>query len=249
MRLTLLGTGDARQVPVYGCQCQACAAAHADPRLRRRPCCALVELGDQRWLIDSGLPDLTERFPPHSLSGILQTHYHADHAQGLLHLRWGQGLVIPVHGPADPEGLSDLYKHPGILDFSQPFAAFESRALGELMVTALPLLHSKLTLGYLLEGGGRRVAYLTDTVGLPQDTTEYLQKRGLDLLVLDCSMPPQPQVPRNHNDLNLALQIIEQLQPGRAVLTHVGHTLDGWLIEHVGELPEHVSVARDGMVV
>ena len=61
MRLTLLGTGDARQVPVYGCQCQACQAAHADPGLRRRPCCALVELGDQRWLIDSGLPDLTER--------------------------------------------------------------------------------------------------------------------------------------------------------------------------------------------
>ncbi|EPM70088.1 carbon-phosphorus lyase complex accessory protein, partial [Pseudomonas syringae pv. actinidiae ICMP 18886] len=26
MRLTLLGTGDARQVPVYGCQCVACLA-------------------------------------------------------------------------------------------------------------------------------------------------------------------------------------------------------------------------------
>ena len=36
MRLTLLGTGDARQVPVYGCECAACRAAHADQRLRRR---------------------------------------------------------------------------------------------------------------------------------------------------------------------------------------------------------------------
>lgn len=249
MRLTLLGTGDARQVPVYGCQCQACQAAHADPRLRRRPCSALVELGDQRWLIDSGLPDLTERFPPRSFSGILQTHYHADHAQGLLHLRWGQGLVIPVHGPVDPQGLSDLYKHPGILDFSQPFETFETRTFGELQVTALPLLHSKPTLGYLLEGGGRRVAYLTDTVGLPEDTSAYLQKQPLDVLVLDCSMPPQPQAPRNHNDLNLALQIIEQLQPEKGVLTHVGHTLDAWLIEHGDELPGNVVVARDGMMV
>jgi phosphoribosyl 1,2-cyclic phosphate phosphodiesterase len=249
MRLTLLGTGDARQVPVYGCECQACQAAHADSCLRRRPCCALVELDDQRWLIDSGLPDLTERFPPHSLSGILQTHYHADHAQGLLHLRWGQGLVIPVHGPADPEGLSDLYKHPGILDFSQPFAAFETRSFGKLNVTALPLLHSKPTLGYLLEGGGRRVAYLTDTVGLPDDTTGYLQRQPLDLLILDCSMPPQPQAPRNHNDLNLALQIIAGLKPVQAVLTHVGHTLDAWLIAHAGELPDNVSVAQDGMVI
>lgn len=152
MRLTLLGSGDARQVPVYNCSCPACDAARVYPARRRGPCCALIECGAQRWLIDSGLTDLTERFAPHSLSGILQTHYHADHAQGLLHLRWGQGLVIPVHGPDDPEGLADLYKHPGILDFSQPFAAFERRQLGELQVTALPLTHSKPTFGYLFEG-------------------------------------------------------------------------------------------------
>jgi phosphoribosyl 1,2-cyclic phosphate phosphodiesterase len=247
MRLTLLGTADARQVPVYGCQCPACTAALTDQRLRRLPCSALVECGDQRWLIDSGLTDLVERFPPRSLSGILQTHYHADHAQGLLHLRWGQGLVIPVHGPADPEGLSDLYKHPGILDFSQPFAAFERRQFAGVSVTALPLVHSKPTLGYLFEGDGRRIAYLTDTVGLPDSTTEYLQREPLDVLVLDCSMPPQAQAPRNHNDLNLALGIIGQLQPGKAVLTHIGHTLDAWLMEHGHELPERVVVARDGL--
>ncbi len=249
MRLTLLGTADARQVPVYGCQCPACLAAMADHRLRRLPCSALIECGDQRWLIDSGLTDLAERFPPRTLSGILQTHYHADHAQGLLHLRWGQGLIIPIHGPKDPEGLSDLYKHPGILDFSQPFDAFETREFGSLTVTALPLLHSKPTLGYLLQGEGRGVAYLTDTVGLPDATRDYLQRQPLDVLVLDCSMPPQPQAPRNHNDLNLALEIIEQLQPGKAVLTHIGHTLDAWLMEHEDELPEQVVVARDGMQV
>ena len=249
MRLTLLGTGDARQVPVYGCECPACVRAHTDDRWRRQPCCALIECGDQRWLIDSGLLNLTERFPPRSFNGILQTHYHADHAQGLLHLRWGQGLVIPVHGPVDPEGLADVYKHPGILDFSQPFEAFETRTFGTLSVTALPLLHSKPTLGYLLEGEGRHIAYLTDTVGLPPATTEFLQRQPLDVLVLDCSMPPQPQAPRNHNDLNLALQCIGELQPASAVLTHVGHTLDAWLMEQRGELPGNVSLGFDGCVV
>ena len=249
MRLTLLGTGDARQVPVYGCQCPACLAALSDKALRRLPCSALVEFDDQRWLIDSGLTDLTERFPPCSLSGILQTHYHADHAQGLLHLRWGQGLVIPVHGPVDPEGLADLYKHPGILDFSQPFAAFETRVLGALQVTALPLQHSRPTLGYLLEGDGRRIAYLTDTVGLPEATYDYLQRQPLHALILDCSMPPQLQTPRNHNDLTLALDIIERLKPGKAILTHIGHTLDAWLMEQPRQLPDNVMIARDGMVV
>ncbi|VFT22678.1 carbon-phosphorus lyase complex accessory protein [Pseudomonas aeruginosa] len=243
MRLTLLGTGDARQVPVYGCDCPACRNARADAGLRRRPCSALLECAGQRWLIDSGLVDLCERFPPHSLDGILQTHYHADHAQGLLHLRWGQGLVIPVHGPADPEGLADLYKHPGILDFSQPFGAFERRQWGALAATALPLVHSKPTFGYLLEGASeegtiRRLAYLTDTVGLPADSASRLLAAPLDLLVLDCSMPPQEQPPRNHNDLTRALECIDSLRPRRAVLTHVGHTLDAWLLDHPAALPE-----------
>lgn len=248
MHLTLLGTGDARQVPVYGCDCPACAAARSDQRLRRLPCSALIECADQRWLIDTGLTDLTERFPPRSFTGILQTHYHADHAQGLLHLRWGQGWVIPVHGPVDPEGFSDLYKHPGILDFSWPFAAFETRQFGALSVTAVPLMHSKPTLGYLLEGEGRRIAYLTDTVGLPESTRDFLQRQTLDVLVLDCSMPPQAQTPRNHNDLNLALVCIADLQPHQAVLTHIGHTLDAWLLDKAHQLPARVIVAHDGMV-
>lgn len=249
MHLTLLGTGDARQVPVYGCDCPACAVARSDQRLRRLPCSALIECADQRWLIDTGLTDLAERFPPRSFNGILQTHYHADHAQGLLHLRWGQGWVIPVHGPVDPEGFSDLYKHPGILDFSRPFAAFETRQLGALGVTAVPLMHSKPTLGYLLEGEGRRIAYLTDTVGLPEPTRDFLQRQPLDVLVLDCSMPPQAQAPRNHNDLNLALACIADLQPQQAVLTHIGHTLDAWLLDETHQLPARVIVAHDGMVL
>ncbi|WP_405120408.1 phosphonate metabolism protein PhnP [Pseudomonas leptonychotis] len=254
MRLTLLGTGDARQVPVYNCSCAACDNARVYPARRRGPCSALIECGAQRWLIDSGLPDLTERFPPHSLSGILQTHYHADHAQGLLHLRWGQGLIIPVHGPDDSEGLADLYKHPGILDFSQPFSAFERRQLGELSVTALPLNHSKPTFGYLLEGvdeagATRRIAYLTDTLGVPAASAAVLMQQPLDLLVLDCSTAPQPIAPRNHNDLTRALEVVEHLQPNQTVLTHIGHSFDAWLLDNPDALPPCVSLAVDGQVL
>ncbi len=249
MRLTLLGTGGAAQVPVYNCACPACRAAQLDPSRRRRACSALVDCGDQRWLLDSGLPDLCERFAPGSFNGILQTHYHADHAQGLLQLRWGVGLRIPVHGPDDPEGLADLYKHPGILDFSEPFAAFEQRMLGTLRVTALPLVHSKPTFGYLLEGNGRRIAYLTDTVGLPDSTRERLQNTALDVLVLDCSTPPRDAPPRNHNDLTRALQSIDDLRPEQAVLTHIGHELDAWFMQAPRKLPGNVCLARDGMTL
>ncbi|GFZ64594.1 hypothetical protein PSE10B_11160 [Pseudomonas amygdali pv. eriobotryae] len=60
-------------------------------------------------------------------------------------------------------------------------------------------------------------------------------------------MPPQPQPPRNHNDLTLALQTIDQLRPGKAVLTHIGHTLDAWLMGLPPGLPGHVLIGRDGM--
>ena len=51
MRLTLLGTGNARQVPVYNCDCAACERARVQPEFRRGPCCALVECGEQRLLL------------------------------------------------------------------------------------------------------------------------------------------------------------------------------------------------------
>jgi len=49
--------------------------------------------------------------------------------------------------------------------------------------------------------------------------------------------------------LNLALACIDQLRPVAAVLTHVGHTLDAWLMEHRGTLPGTVSVGFDGCVL
>lgn len=252
MRLTLLGTGNASQVPVYNCSCTACARARARPEFRRGPCSALVECGASRWLLDAGLPDLTTRFAPGSLSGILLTHYHADHAQGLLHLRWGMGLRIPVLAPPDPEGLADLHKHPGILDFSTAMQALQPVQLGPLRATPIPLIHSRPTFGYLLEHEGQRIAYLTDTSGLPENSLRVLRDVALDVLVLDCTYPPADRPPRNHNDLNLALETVRALRPRTAILTHIGHDLDAWFMREQNAeanssgLPGNVAIGRDG---
>ena len=64
------------------------------------------------------------------------------------------------------------------------------------------------------EGTIRRLAYLTDTVGLPADSASRLLAAPLDLLVLDCSMPPQERPPRNHNDLTRALGASNHCVPG-----------------------------------
>ena len=244
MKVTFLGTGDAGGVPVYGCKCAACERARTDENYRRRPCSALIEAGDTRILIDAGLTDLAERFPPGSLTAIVLTHFHPDHVQGLFHLRWGIGEQIPVYAPPDAEGCADLYKNHGLLDFRR-LAKFEPLKVGELTLMPLPLIHSKVTFGYAIEdANGQRFAYLTDTVGLPPRTASFLKDWRPVSVALDCAHPPASDTPRNHNDLNAALALAESLKPAKVWLTHISHELDAWLEEHLDEALK-TSIARD----
>lgn len=246
MRLTLLGTGNAGGMPLYGCECNNCVRARAERSLQRKPCSALLETPGGRFLIDAGLTDLAERFPPGSLAALLLTHFHVDHVQGLFHLRWGRAPALQVNCPNDSHGCADLYKHPGFLAF-QPRAQFESFSLCDLRVTCLPLIHSKPTLGYLLEQGGRRIAYLTDTEGLPPRSAELLSARSVDCMVIDCSFPPGGG--SGHNDLRQALQLHRRIAPQRTVLTHIGHDLDVWLTRPDNGLLPGVVAGHDGMVI
>lgn len=249
MRVTFLGTGDAGGVPCYGCDCLVCTRARAMVDYRRRPCSALIEMGETRILIDAGLTDLTERFSPGTLSAIVLTHFHPDHVQGLFHLRWGVAQAIPVYAPPDSEGCADLFKNHGILEF-QRLSKYEPVTIGDLVLTPLPLIHSKVTFGYAIEAdAGQRFAYLTDTVGLPPQTEAFLQDWQPREVALDCCHPPQLDMPRNHNDLTLALTIAETLAPAKVWLTHISHELDTWLLNNDTMLPMHVEVARDSQVI
>jgi phosphoribosyl 1,2-cyclic phosphate phosphodiesterase len=249
MQIIFTGTAGAGGVPRYGCECIACCRARKQPEHQRRPCSALVETGRTRLLLDAGLMDIHERFPADSLDAIVLTHFHADHVQGLFHLRWGKGTPLPVYCPPDPEGCADLYKNAGMLDFRhlEALVPFE---VGDLTITPLPLNHSKLTYGYAMEtAAGQQFAYLTDTVGLPDVTRHFLQSWGPFSLALDCSHRPQAEIPANHNDLNLALETINQVTPQRAWLTHLSHEVDRWRMETDIILPSTVDWARDDLVV
>lgn len=248
MRLTFLGTGSTSAPPLYGCDCDICKGARAVVNMIRRPASALIETDSARLLLDAGLHEIGERFPSGSFDAFLLTHFHPDHVQGLFPLRWGMGATIPAYCPPDSEGCADLFKNPGLLDF-RSVHKFEAFSIHNIRITPVPLIHSKPTLGYCLECGDTRIAYLTDTGGLPPATQEFLTRWQPSAMVLDCSFPPREIPSGNHCDLTVALRLIEEVRPQHAWLTHIGHELDLWLRDNGGNLPVNVSIARDGMTL
>lgn len=247
MRLTLLGSGNAAGMPLYGCHCQRCLVARANSELRRGPTSAMLEVNGKTYLIDAGQMDIADKYPAGAVDGFMLTHFHADHVQGLFHLRWGVGSQIPVYCPPDSFGCDDLFAHPGILDFRTQ-RKFESFMLDDLIVTPLPLIHSKVTFGYLLEYENKSIAYLTDTKGLPPRTLSCLKEKKLELLVIDTSYPPGIES-SGHNNLDETLAIHKRIDANRVVLTHIGHDLDVWLVDHSASLPSSVVVGRDNYSV
>ncbi|GJL43227.1 TPA: phosphonate metabolism protein PhnP [Enterobacter chengduensis] len=247
LTITLTGTGGAQLVPVFGCDCAACRRARLQDSYRRRPCSAVVKFNNAVTLLDAGIPHLMDDWPAGSFQQFLLTHYHMDHVQGLFPLRWGVGATIPVYGPPDEAGCDDLFKHPGILDFShtvEPFVMFE---LQGLRVTPLPLNHSKLTFGYLLESAHSRVAWLSDTAGLPEKTVKFLLNNQPQAIIIDCSHEPRDEPPRNHCDLNTVVALNEVIGCPQVILTHISHQFDVWMMNN--PLPDGIEAGYDGMVL
>ncbi|WP_419536293.1 phosphonate metabolism protein PhnP [Endozoicomonas sp.] len=248
MKFTLTGTGSVKGCPVYGCDCPACIKAIMDPFLRRSPASALLESDGELILIDAGLTDIQERFPAGTLKQVLLTHYHMDHIAGLFSLRWGSAFKISVMGPDTSDAPVELMKHPGILDFSQTTTQFSPFSINGVKVTPVPLSHSRPTFGYVFERNGRTLAYLTDTLGLPDETLTFLTSNPLNVMIIDCSYAPDmSEPPGSHNNLKDVMELHQKIEPSRTILTHIGHELDNWM--NANPLPKDIEAGHDGLVI
>jgi phosphoribosyl 1,2-cyclic phosphate phosphodiesterase len=252
--LVFLGTGTSYGVPMIGCDCAVCGST--DPRNRRHRASVLLRNGDRNILIDA-TPDFREQMLRHRirrLDAILLTHPHADHIFGLDDVRAfsaRQEEPIPVYGDADT--LRVIRKNldyafgdatPSAYSFDVPrmvTRALDGRGIEVegTRVQPVSILHGRRTILAYRIGD---FAYVTDCSGVPDASMPLLE--GLDTLVLGAVRhDPHPA----HFSVEQALELIAQLSPRRAFLTHISHRLDH--VETEAALPADVRLAYDGLAI
>ena len=149
----------------------------------------LVEWGARRWLVDAGLSarDLAARLEavgvdPPSLSGILLSHEHHDHARGAE--RFSNRHRVPVCStPATLEALNLSHVH---LAAWHPLEAGRREDLDGLRVEPFAIPHHAADpVGFVLEADGVRVGVVTDLGHVTHLVVERL--RGCHVLVVEAN--------------------------------------------------------------
>ncbi len=249
IKITFLGTGTSAGVPIIACSCDVCSSSNPfDKRLRSS---ILVEDGTTRVVIDSG-PDFRQqllREKIRTLDAVVFTHEHKDHIAGLDEVKSFNYLYnkkMPVYATERVEEalhrefayiFSDE-KYPGIPEVDVININNDPFKIGEITFEPINVLHYKLPVkGYKIN----KFAYITDANYISE--TEKLKLQNLDVLVLN-SLRNEPHV--SHFTFNEALELIKELKPKKAYLTHISHQL-GLHDEVSLKLPSNVELAVDGL--
>lgn len=252
MKLKLLGCGTSSGVPRIGNDWGACDPA--EPRNRRTRCAALVESGDSRVLIDTG-PDIREQLNAAGVGrvdAVIWTHDHADHTHGIDDLRQlaeALGRPVPCYArPATAAALAARFAYVfegggGYRPVATLAALPDTMTIADLEITTVDQPHGDIaSAGLSFAHGGKHIVYSTDFHALTDEMAETFS--GCDIWVLDAlRRHPHP----SHNHLSLALDHVERVAPGRAVLIHMDSSMDYRTV--TGELPAGVELGYDGMVL
>ncbi|CCW35951.1 metal-dependent hydrolase, beta-lactamase superfamily I [Chthonomonas calidirosea] len=256
LEIIILGSGTSHGVPMIGCDCAVCRSN--DPRNKRTRPSIAVKGPNGTILVDTP-PELRLQAIACNLrtvDAVLFTHTHADHLMGLDDLRRYNDLMgkeIPIYGDASTlEDIRRVFRYVFIETQAgggkprlQLFEVQSPMELCGLIVEAFYVLHGHLpVLAYRFRNPQTQscMAYVTDVSHIPPEAMEKLYH--LDLLIIDAvRYDPHP----THFGLWQTLEVIEQLQPKQALLTHLSHHFDHTTL--CAETPAHVNPAYDGQVI
>ena len=249
MKLTFLGTGTSQGVPVVACQCPVCLSD--DPKDKRLRASVMIETETLCLVVDAG-PDFRQQMLTHHvrhLNGILLTHEHTDHIFGLDDIRafnWVQKQPTDIYAEERVQiairrifdYVFTIYQYPGIPQMNLHLLENKPFTIGDLEIIPIRGFHYKLPVFGFRVG---KLAYVTDVNRLVNDEIDKL--RGLDVLIIN-ALRKEEHI--SHYNLKQALEIIVEVKPWKAYLTHISHQM-GFYNEVQNELPENVFLAYDGL--
>ena len=226
-----------------------------DPRNNRLRTSALIEYGGKCLAIDCG-PDFRQqmlRQKVRKLDAILLTHEHNDHIAGLDDVRpfnFKQRKDMPVWGLARVcENVRERFSYIFVSQNKYPGAPMvqlheltsdKEITIEGIKVQTIGVMHGRLPiLGYRFGP----ITYLTDVHRL--DTEAKAAVRFSKTLIIS-ALHRKPHY--SHLNLEQAIQLIEELAPERAILTHVSHDM-GLYADVQNELPKGILLGYDGLSI
>lgn len=251
MKITLLGTGTSQGVPVIACNCDVCTSDN--PKDKRLRASVMIEVDNQTFVIDTG-PDFRQqmlREKVQDIDAVLFTHHHKDHVAGMDDVRafnhkWKKDIQIYCTKNTEhalhmefPYVFSDV-RYPGIPVVNINLIDNTPFEINGTKIIPIDVLH------YRLQVFGFRInnfIYLTDVSKVPELEKEKM--KGADLIILD-ALRKNKHI--SHFTLEEAVSLLEELQPKRALLTHISHFM-GLNDEVNKELPQFIKLAYDGQKV
>jgi phosphoribosyl 1,2-cyclic phosphate phosphodiesterase len=251
VKLTFLGTGTSQGVPVVACQCPVCLSGN--PKDKRLRASVMIETENQCLVIDAG-PDFRQQMlahQVHQLNGILITHEHVDHIFGLDDIRafnWIQKQPTDIYAEERVQiairRIFDYvfasFRYPGIPQMHLHLIENKSFQIGDLEIMPIRGYHYKLPVFGFRIG---KIAYVTDVNRL--EDAEIDKLRGLEVLVVN-ALRKEEHI--SHYNLSQALELIDDVKPRKAYLTHLSHQM-GFYNDVQKELPENVFLSYDGLEI
>ena len=251
MKVTFLGTGTSQGVPVIACDCEVCLSTNQkDKRLRTS---IMLTYNDKNIVIDTG-PDFRQqmlRENVQQLDAILFTHAHKDHIAGMDDIRafnFKSDKDMPIYATEEvQDGLKKEFhyvfadfKYPGIPQVilntieGKPFELFNK------IIIPVEVMHYKLPVtAFRIDN----FSYITDANFISESEKEKL--KGTEVLIVN-ALRKEEHI--SHFTLAQALELIAEIKPKKAYLTHISHLL-GTHNDITDELPDNVFMAYDGMIL
>ena len=257
-KFTILGCGSSGGVPRLGDLWGNCDPT--EPKNTRLRCSLLVqkfgENGTTNVLIDSG-PDLRAQLIKASvglLDGVIYTHSHADHVNGIDDLRMivlNRKKRLPVW--ADNKTQQRLLKcfdyaftqlegsaYPAILELNslQQKTVIDGVG-GKICFEAIQVNHGNIdALGFKIG----KLAYVPDVYEIKKRSKHLLF--DLEYLIID-ALRYRPH--SSHAHLDKTLSWIKEFNPRQAILTNMHNDLDYATLQ--AETPENIAPAFDGLTI